>query len=357
MANRGEYSRREIVSQGVSWESAVTATLACRDELGALLERNADRLHVFIGCGSTHYLAQYAAPVFQQLTHRSSRASPSSELLLRPDAVVPGGQPPLVVALSRSGETSETIMAVDAWRKRGSEVLTISCYDQTPLSALSSLTIGIPGGREESYAQTRSFAGMLVASQMVAALAAGDNALIDELRALPRLAEGIVARAEPLAERVGTNEAYQRITYLGSGALYGLANEATVKMKEMSLSTAEGYHFMEFRHGPMSLVDDAHLSVGLLSDDLRPYELSVLRDLKGRGGHILTIGNRTDNPSNEFDEVFPLDSCLSEAARGVLYLPLLQLLAYHRSMARGLNPDRPRNVVMSIRLQGTEMTT
>ena len=133
MANRGEYSRREIVSQGVSWKSAVTATLARRDELRALLERNADRLHVFIGCGSTYYLAQYAAPLFQQLAHRSSRAAPSSELLLRPDAVVPAGQPPLVVALSRSGETSETIMAADAWRKRGSEVLTISCYDQTPL--------------------------------------------------------------------------------------------------------------------------------------------------------------------------------------------------------------------------------
>ena len=180
--------------------------------------------------------------------------------------------------------------------------------------------------------------------------------MVDELQQLPSLADEIVTRADPLAERVGTNEAYQRITYLGSGALYGLANEATVKMKEMSLSTAEGYHFMEFRHGPMSLVDDAHLSIGLLSDDLRPYELSVLRDLKGRGGHVLAIGNRTDDLPDEFDALFPLEVSLSEPARGVLYLPLLQLLAYHRSMARGLNPDRPRNVVMSIRLQGTEMT-
>jgi len=356
MTDRGEYSLREIVGQGVSWESAIASALSCRGELQALLERNKDRLHVFIGCGSTHYLAQYAAPLFQELTGRPSRAAPSSELLLRPESVVPARQAPLVVALSRSGETSETIMAAEACRQRGSEILTISCYDQTPLSALSSLTIGIPGGREQSFAQTRSFAGMLVASQMIAALAAGDEALVDELRELPSLADDIVSRARPLAERVGTNEAYQRITYLGSGALYGLANEATVKMKEMSLSNAEGYHFMEFRHGPMSLVDGAHLSVGLLSDDLRQYELAVLRDLKARGGHVLVIGNRTDDLIREFDAVFSLDTMLGQRARGVLYMPLIQLLAYYRSMARGLNPDRPRNVVMAIRLAGTEMT-
>ncbi len=65
----------------------------------------------------------------------------------------------------------------------------------------------------------------------------------------------------PLAERVGADESTKRITYLGSGPLFGLASEATVKMKEMSLSVAEPYHFMEFRHGPMSLVDGEHLVV------------------------------------------------------------------------------------------------
>jgi len=356
MAERGEYSLREIVSQGGSWESAITAVWSRRENLQELLDSNADRMHVFIGCGSTYYLAQCVAAFFQQLTQRSCRAAPSSEMLLQPDAVVPSGAAPFVVALSRSGETSETIMAAEAWRKRGSQVLTISCYDQTPLSQLSSLTIDIPGGREESYAQTRSFAGMLVASQMVAALAIRHEPLISELRRLPTLAGEIVDRARTLAARIGTDEGLQRITYLGSGALYGLANEATVKMKEMSLSNAEGYHFMEFRHGPMSMVDDAHLAVGLLSDRLRSYELGVLRDLRERGGHVLAIANRTDGLADEFDSCFELGASLTEPARMVLYLPLLQLLAYYRAMGRGLNPDRPRNVVMAIRLHGTEMT-
>jgi glucosamine--fructose-6-phosphate aminotransferase (isomerizing) len=126
-------------------------------------------------------------------------------------------------------------------------------------------------------------------------------------------------------------------------------------MKEMSLSSAEAYHFLEFRHGPMSLVDRDHLIVGLLSEELRDFELAVLRDLKARGGRILAIAPTDDGLAGLADDALVLGQAVSEAARPVLYLPLLQLLAYHRALGRKLNPDRPRNVVMAIRLDGAEM--
>jgi glucosamine--fructose-6-phosphate aminotransferase (isomerizing) len=355
MTTLGPCSYREITTQGASWRSALEAVLAQHEALQAILARNADRVHFFIGCGSTHYLAQYAAPFFQGLTGRAARGVPSSELYLQTETLVTPGKPPLVIALSRSGETSETVMAVETLRAQGSEAITISCYRQTSLAAISTLTVSIPEGQEESFAQTRSFAGMLVAAQALAALAAGDAALLEELSQLPMLAEGIIERAKPLAQAWGSDESIRRITYLGSGPLYGLANEATVKMKEMSLSMAEGYHFMEFRHGPMSLVDQEHLVVGLLSDELWPYEVAVLRDLKQRGARILVIANEEDGLAGEFDAVFTLQAPIAERARGVLYLPLVQLLAYYRAVGRGLNPDRPRHVVMAIKLQGTEM--
>jgi glucosamine--fructose-6-phosphate aminotransferase (isomerizing) len=126
-------------------------------------------------------------------------------------------------------------------------------------------------------------------------------------------------------------------------------------MKEMSLSVAEAYPFMEFRHGPMALVDSEHLAVGLMSDAMGAYERSVLADLKARGARILAIGEDTANVAGIADVRLDLASGLPERARSVLYLPLLQLLAFHRAMGRGLNPDRPRNVVMAIRLDGTGM--
>ena len=126
-------------------------------------------------------------------------------------------------------------------------------------------------------------------------------------------------------------------------------------MKEMSLSVAEPYQFMEFRHGPMSLLDKEHLIVALLSDNMRDYEIGVLHDLKQRNAYVLVIAERDDGLSDDFDKVFVLGSSLPERARGALYLPLIQLLAYYRAMSRGLNPDRPRNVIMAIRLDGTGM--
>jgi len=355
MTQAGAFSFHEITTQAESWQSALEATWALRAELVALVRRNAGRMVFFIGCGSTHALAQYAAAFFQRWTGLPARGVPSSELWLETKALVPPGPPPLVVALSRSGQTSETVQAVQTLRAQGAEAFTISCYADTDLARLATLTVCLPGGREESFAQTRSFAGMLVAAQMLAALVADDQALIAELWQLPALAPDLIARAQPLAQAWGTREALQRITYLASGARYGLACEATIKMKEMSLSTAEAYHFMEFRHGPLALVDEAHLSVALLSDALRDYEVGVLRDLKARGGHVLALGNRLEGLEDACDAAFDFQVSLSGPARGVLYMPFLQLLAYYRAMGRGLNPDRPRNVLMAIRLQGTGM--
>ncbi len=355
MSTLGRFSLTEITTQGESWQSAIDATAALADALLTLMERNRDRAVVFIGCGSTYCLAQYAAPFFQRITRRQCRGVPSSELLFQTDSVVAPGKSPLVIALSRSGETTETVMAVEKMRARGSDVLTISCYECTPLAGASSLTITIPGGRERSFAQTRSFAGMLVATQVLAAMTASDAALLSAVEKLPALAPGIVERARPLARSFGGDESYERITYLGSGPLYGLASEATIKIKEMALSVAEPYRFMEFRHGPMALVDQEHLVVALLSDKVREYEVGVLREVKQSGGAVLIVANEDNGLGDEFDGLFALGTSLPELARGVLYLPLVQLLAYYRAIARGLNPDRPRNVVMAVRLKGTGM--
>ncbi len=361
MANRGEHTYREISTQGEAWQSALDAVAALRGaapgrDLVTIVRDSAERGIVFIGCGSTHHLAQYAAPIFQQITGIPCKGLPSSELLWQTDSVISTKAPPLVIALSRSGETSETVMAVEKVCALGGSALGISCYADTSLGAATCGIIHVERGREQSYAQTRSFAGMLVAVQALAAATAENDALLAELERLPGLAERAVERAEAFAQGVGPDERIERVTYLGAGPLYGLAGEATVKMKEMSLSVAEPYHIMEFRHGPMALVDEAHLVVALLSEgEALPYEIGVLHDLQERGTRIVAVVNSYEGLPDSIGQVYELESPLSPLARGVLYMPLLQWLAYYRAMARGLDPDRPRNVVMAIRLQGTRM--
>lgn len=351
----GVYSRQEILSQAESWQGALKAVNAHREEVERWLAANRERELFVTGCGSTHYLALFAALFFQRVTGWRTRSAPASELTWQTDTLLVPGAKPGVVAISRSGETSETVLAVQKMVANGGRAMAIGCYDDKPLSLAAELTVAIPEAREQSVAQTRSFSGMLLAAQALASLAAGDAGLWEELSRLPALANALIARADPVARAIGADESFKRITYLGSGPLYGLANEGKIKMKEMSLSLAEAYHFMEFRHGPMSLVDGEHLVVALLSEAMRPYEIAVLRDLQARGARILAVGNGVSGLEDVAEAVFDLNTTLPERAQAVQYLPLLQLLAYHRAMGRGLDPDRPRNVSMAIKLSGVEM--
>jgi glutamine---fructose-6-phosphate transaminase (isomerizing) len=113
-------------------------------------------------------------------------------------------------------------------------------------------------------------------------------------------------------------------------------------MKEMSLTHSEPFHFLEFRHGPMSMVTGSTVLVGLVSEANCPRELKVLDEMRERSARIVSVGER--------DVEVEFRSGLSEAARNVLYLPFAQLIGYERSLAKGLNPDRPHNLTAVVRL-------
>ena len=364
---RGRYTLDEISTQGDSWRGGLRAAEAVPEGALTMLAEAGCGGMLLMGCGSTYYLAQALAPWVTQVLGVAAWAVPSSELALGDGWTLATGHRPLVVALSRSGATSETAMAVRLAKERGCRVAVVTCYPDSELAALADVTVALPEGQERSFAQTRSFAGMLVATQMLVARmgssagcsqteGAGCVALVEELARLPSLAGEAVAAADALAQR-WADAGWDRVSYLGSGMRYGLAGEAMIKMKEMALATAEAFHAMEFRHGPMALVDERHLVVALLSDAMGRYEEGVLADLCERGARVVALGPQQPVYADAYAAWLPVGGDLSELARSVLYLPFLQLLAYYRAMAAGQDPDRPRNVVMAIRLTGTAMET
>jgi hypothetical protein len=154
--------------------------------------------------------------------------------------------------------------------------------------------------------------------------------LWDELQAAPGLAQAYLDRIhQPIANLMQRD--IQRVFFLGSGLRYGLANEGALKMKEMSLTNAEPFHFMEFRHGPQSMVDERTLVVGLVSRNARDAEMQVLREMRAFGGTVVAIGDSLgENTDPQVLQIgFPAQS--SEAAGLVFYMPVLQLLAYNQA--------------------------
>jgi glucosamine--fructose-6-phosphate aminotransferase (isomerizing) len=183
---------------------------------------------------------------------------------------------------------------------------------------------------------------MLLLSQALAASIAGkDIGLLDKI---PSEIGRIISRYENLAKELGENKHIEANFYLGSGLLYGLACEAMLKLKEMSLSVSEAFHVMDFRHGPMSMVDEKTIVIGLLSETVLDQEVAVLKHMKNLGGKILAISEKSHSDLPELGNLVLLETGLPPWANTVIYLPFLQLYAYYRSISKGLNPDAPKNL-------------
>jgi glucosamine--fructose-6-phosphate aminotransferase (isomerizing) len=330
------HTYNEIHLQTDAWTQAIELTR------NLPLPESAGYQHViFTGCGSTYYLSLAASTLYQELTGCAARAVPAGELVLNPQTVLTD-QKTLLVAVSRSGTTSETLKAVKNFKaqKRG-DIVVISNYDEI-LSQLADVNIVIDKGQEESVAQTRAFASMYVAASVLCARMAGREDLVEATGRLPEVGNWVIRNYEAYAKAIGENLDFDRFYFLGSGIRYGLACEANLKMKEMTLTHSEPFHFLEFRHGPMSMVDRNAVVVGLLSDTNGTHEAKVLSEMETLGGVALSLGEMGADVS--------FHSTIPEGVRGVLYLPILQLMAFYRSVAKGLNPDQPNHLTSVVQL-------
>jgi glucosamine--fructose-6-phosphate aminotransferase (isomerizing) len=346
----GEFTYQEIISQPDVWQQTLDGYTPQAVPLLAHAARWRSAACLITGCGSTHYLSLTAAAIFRRLG-LNARALPASEIVFYPDLLPPA--PAVLLAISRSGTTSETLWAVETFRRRypGSPVIAITTLPEATLAQASDFVLAAPAAAEQSIAQTRSFTSMLLLAQLLAGSLAGQAGYAKQLSALPPRLVQLLPGFAGLARQLGEEASLQRFFFLGNGPLFGLAGEAMVKTKEITCSWAEAFHPLEFRHGPMSVVNHQSLVVGLLSDSAAAAELQVLRDMQGLGARTLVICDQA-HPSAlaGLDHSAILASGLDEWARGPLYLPLIQLAAYYRALAKNLDPDHPTNLSMVVEL-------
>lgn len=334
---------QEILSQPEVWRDTLELIQEHAADLVSFFNSGKYETVVFTGCGSTYYLSLAAASTLQSLVNLPSRGLPSSELWLYPDSSFLPTKKTLLIAVSRSGETSETLYACESFRKKGKgEILTLSCYPGTTLTTIGDINLVFPAAREESVAQTRAFSSLYLACISLTTLWSGREDLQSNLVQLPRIASRLIEDYNPLVRRFGEDKRFDRYYFLGSGPRYGLASELSLKMKEMSLSHSEPFHFLEFRHGPKSMVAPSALIIGLVSQTNYREEHAVLQDMEAIGGSVLEVG--------EEGEDIAFHSGLNEHIYNPFYLPVGQLLAFAHSKAKGLNPDSPNNLDAVVRL-------
>ena len=343
---RGSLTLQEILDQPEAWAAALDRFEADAPRVDRLFEREPRDEVVFTGCGSSYYLSMTAASVFQQFTGLRAKAVPASEILQFPEGVFAQDSSPLLVAASRSGTTTETLRAAKAVARQGIPILCLTCAARSPLAQQADLALCSPRGREKSVVMTKSFSSLLLLGLLLAARRAGDAGLRRELHRLPALGRRVLKIALPLMRDVGT--AASRFVLLGAGPAHGIAWEAMLKLTEMAQRPAVTYHPLEFRHGPIAAAGPGTVAVLFGTEGGKRLEKALVRDLRRQGVSVVALGD--DWSMAEAETEVALGVGLSDAARSVLYLPFAQLLAYHRAVGAGLDPDRPQHLSSVVRL-------
>ena len=342
----GEHMRAEILSQPEVWRQVLksVATSPRLEEICEGVTTEAEWL--FIGCGSSYYIAQAAAATFTSLG-LNARAVPASDLLLYPALVLEHrGKPQVPVLISRSGRTSEILQSAELLEKRRRiRTIGITCSSGQPLERLARFTFSILPADEKSTVMTRSFTSMLIALQCLGARVARNAALWEALEGLPSQMAGVPEQMEQKIRSFVDDREFSNYVFLGQGPLVGVANESTLKVMESSSSYAQSFRTLEFRHGPKSIVSREVLTAFLLSDDGYDAEVEMLEEVKELGGTTLAIGNRLDSRAKKAADLqIELSLSVLEIARLAAYAPAGQLLGLHTGLKRGLNPDEPRNL-------------
>lgn len=352
----GAHSLAEILSQPSCWGTCLKALQGdpivekIRKSFGGAEE------WLFVGCGSSYYIAQAAAASWVALTGGRARAVPASELLFYPEIALAGSKAVVPVLISRSGRTSETVQAAEFLeRAKDIRTLAVTCAADQPLERSATHTLRLLQADEKSTVMTRSFTSMLLGLQYLAARVADDDAFVNSLCHLPGAAEQPLNQVHALIRDFVTQRQFADYVCLGQGPFFGIACESTLKLTEMSVSYAQCFHALEFRHGPKSIVSPETLIIFLLSESNYAAEREVLEEVKGLGGTTMAIANRADDRTRKAaDLVIEFGFDVPELGRLAPYTFAGQLLGLYTGLKKGLDPDQPRNLSRVVILDENE---
>lgn len=353
----GQETIQEILSQPAAWLETARHYKQPSALFGAFKEYTREGPWLFVACGSSYYLSQTIAAQWTKLFHAACTAVPASELLFAPEEVLRRTDARQVVFVSRSGKTTEVLRAAEVVKERERlRTLGVTCNENSVLKQLCTHTVKLPWADEKSMVMTRSFTSILLLFERLGAEFAGDSGLESALDALPEKTTSWLQDNADKIRAFGARRSFSDFVFLGQGAHYWLAQEAALKMTEMSSSYAQAFHTLEFRHGPKSIASRETLITFLLSDAAAEEEILLAGELKKLGAATMIVANRaTAALRRENDLVIELGLEEPEYARMALTAIPAQLLGLAAGLRKRLNPDEPKNLTRAVVLGSDEV--
>jgi len=346
---------------------AITDTLAGRledpgrvvlDELtiDPDLLREIDKVFV-VACGTSYHAAMMAKYAIERWARLPVEIDIASEFRYR-DPVLDGRS--LVIGISQSGETIDTLAAIRYARAQGSLVIGVSNVVESALARDSDAVLYTRAGPEIGVAATKTFTTQLVAMQLLGLYLAQVRGALDpgaiellvkELLRLPEQVEAVLERADDVERLCQAWTDTRDWFFLGRSGDFPVAMEGALKLKEIAYVRAEGYAAGEMKHGPIALIEPGVVVVGVATDShVRAKTLSNMEEMKARGATIVLVAEEGDDVGHVADHVIrvPAGPDLLCTVTGVVPL---QLLAYYVATAKGMDVDKPRNLAKTVTVE------
>ncbi|MEC9291620.1 MAG: glutamine--fructose-6-phosphate transaminase (isomerizing) [Pseudomonadota bacterium] len=312
-----------------------------------------------VACGTAYYASLVGKYMLENAGTVPVNVDVASEFRYRNPPLLKGG---IFVAVSQSGETADTLAAVEHAKANGQFIVTLTNTPTSSIARISDAVIDFQAGTEIAVASTKCFIGMLTAFNLMSlkmleekgADTAERQAWTQALRELPTQIGKAVSNTKAIEALAHKVKKASSMLYLGRGSLAPIASEGALKIKEISYIHAEAYASGEMKHGPIALVDETLPVINLASstDGLLEKTISNMQEVNARGGQVVLVGDKEAlkaAPEIERSEILVPESHPTVAP--ILFTIPMQLLAYHVAVLKGTDVDQPRNLAKSVTVE------
>lgn len=316
-----------------------------------------DRVFI-IACGTSFYAAQVAKYLIEKISRVPVELDIASEFRYR-DPVVPANS--LVITISQSGETADTLAALRLAKKLGAQVLSVCNVKNSSIDREAHGHLYMNCGPEIGVASTKAFVSTLTVLNLLALQIAKsrdmltrdvENEHVRALLALPSQMEALLAYDKYFSQAAARLKKFKGFMYMGRGVNYPIAMEGALKLKELAYLHAEGYAAGEMKHGPLAMIDESMAVVMIApQDDVYEKSLSNLEETRSRGGRVITISTGKNDSLEKMSEYYLPIPKAYWATNPILAVMPLQLMAYHLALALGHDVDKPRNLAKSVTVE------
>ena len=320
-----------------------------------------DRI-IIIACGTAAYAGEVTKYALEKWAKIPTSVELAHEFRYR-DPIV--NSKTLVIAISQSGETMDTLMATRYAKEKGAKVLAICNTQGATLARESDAVLYTHAGPEVAVASTKAFTAQITAGHLVALSLAWQNSSLSEtelrslgqeLLKLPRQVETVLQQGKKVKELAQQLKDAKSVLFLGRNVGFPIAMEGALKLKELAYIHAEGFAAGELKHGPIALIEEGQPVIVVVpspkgEDSLHPKVVSNIQEIKARGARVIAVSEEGDNDVAKFaDQVFYIPATHPYMAAQLSVVPL-QIFAAELASAKGLDVDQPRNLAKSVTVE------